>query len=84
LLFNMADERIVDLGTQGLPDAYEQSVERLDFNYRQPFELFGQSFTLKIKGLNLLDPDYEVTRGNVVERSYQRGITGYIGLDLEF
>jgi TonB-dependent receptor len=84
LMFNMADDRIVDLGTQGLPDAYEQSVARLDFNYRQPFELFGQAFTLKIKGLNLLDPDYEVTRGSVVERSYQRGVTGYIGVDLEF
>jgi outer membrane receptor protein involved in Fe transport len=84
LLFNMADDRIVDLGTQGLPDAYEQSVARLDFNYRQPIELFGQSFTLKVKGLNLLDPDYEVTRGSVVERSFQRGVTGYVGIDFEF
>lgn len=84
LLFNMADERIVDLGTQGLPDAYEQSRARLDFNYRQPMELWGQAFTFKVKVLNLLDPDYEVMRGTVVERRYQRGVTGYVGIDYEF
>jgi TonB-dependent receptor len=84
LLFNMAGDRINAVGVRGLPDAIEESVPRLDFNYRQGVDLFGQKFTLQVKGLNLLDPDYKVTRGDVVERRYKLGRTLYLGASYDF
>lgn len=84
LAFNMSGERIVDVGTQGLPDAKEQPVPLLDFNYRQRFELWGQAFRLKAKARNLLDEDFETERGNETERKYNIGRSIELGFDWEF
>ena len=84
LLFNMAGERIVDVGTQGLPDSYEQPVARLDFNYRQAVDFRGMPLTLQVKIRNLLDDDYEVLRGGRAERLYTRGRSISISVDLQF
>ena len=84
LLVNAYDDRINAVGVRGLPDAIEQGVTRIDFNYRQAVNLFGEKFTLQFKGLNLNDPDYEVTRGDVVERAYNLGRTYYFGVSYDF
>jgi len=76
LLFNMTGEYIFDVGTQGLPDAYLQSVPVLDFIYKKSF-FRGREDNLKltVKLLNLLDPDIEVLRGGEIERSLTKGRT---------
>ena len=84
LLFNMAGERIVDVGTQGLPDSYEQPVARLDFNYRQAVDFRGMPLKLQVKIRNLLDDDYEVLRGGRAERLYTRGRSISFSVDLQF
>ena len=84
LLFNMAGERIVDVGTQGLPDSYEQPVARLDFNYRQAVEFLGLPLKLQVKIRNLLDDDYEVLRGRRTERLYTKGRSISFSVDLQF
>ena len=84
LLFNMAGERIVDVGTQGLPDSYEQPVARLDFNYRQAVDFRGIPLKLQLKIRNLLDDDYEVLRGGRAERLYTRGRSISFSVDLQF
>jgi TonB-dependent receptor len=84
LAYNVYGERITDVGTQGLPDAYEQPAATLDLSYRHGIELFGQQFRLKAKALNLLDPKFEVERGDVIERSFRRGATYYLGFDWVF
>ncbi len=84
LLFNMAGERIVDVGTQGLPDSYEQPVARLDFNYRQAVDLFGLPLRLQLKIRNLLDDDFEVLRGDRVERLFTRGRSASFSVDIQF
>lgn len=84
LLFNMAGERIVDVGTQGLPDSYEQPVARLDFNYRQAVDLFGLPLRIQLKIRNILDEDYEVLRGSSVERLYTRGRSVSLSVDVQF
>ena len=84
LLFNMAGERIVDVGTQGLPDSYERPVARLDFNYRHAVEFRGTPLRLQLKIRNLLDDDYEVLRGGRTERLYTRGRSISISVDLQF
>ncbi|MEM7280299.1 MAG: TonB-dependent receptor [Pseudomonadota bacterium] len=84
LLFNMAGERITDVGTQGLPDAFEQPVESLDFNYRHAFNIGKQQLRVKLRARNILDPTFEETRGDEVQRSYKKGRTVQLGLDWEF
>ena len=84
LLFNMAGERITDVGTQGLPDAFFQPVESLDFNYRHAFTIGQQQLRLKLRARNLLDPTYEELRGDEVQRSFKVGRTVQLGLDWEF
>ena len=84
LLFNMAGERIVYVGTQGLPDSYEQPVARLDFNYRQAVDLFGLPMRLQLKIRNLLDDDFEVLRGDRVERLYTRGRSVSVSVGIQF
>lgn len=84
LLFNMAGERIVDVGTQGLPDSYEQPVARLDLNYRQAVDFFGFPMRLQLKIRNLLDDDFEVLRGNQVERLFTRGRSASFSVDIQF
>ena len=84
LLFNMAGERIVDVGTQGLPDSYEQPVARLDFNYRQAVDFRGLPLRVQVKIRNLLDDDYEVLRGGRTERLYTRGRSISFSVDLQF
>ncbi|MDX1380557.1 MAG: outer membrane beta-barrel protein, partial [Xanthomonadales bacterium] len=57
LLYNIFGERIVDVGTNGAPDIFEEPRPQLDFVYSQQF---GE-FKLKFKARNLLDPDIELT-----------------------
>ena len=70
LLFNMFGERIVDVGTNGAPDHYEQPRPQLDFIYAQRL---GTNWKLKFKGRNLLDPEVEVTQGSETRLSYSIG-----------
>ena len=84
LLFNMAGERIVDVGTQGLPDSCEQPVARLDFSYRQAVDFRGMPLRLQLNIRNLLDDDHEVLRGGQTERLYTRGRSISISVDLQF
>jgi TonB-dependent receptor len=84
LLINAYDDRINAVGVRGLPDAIEQGITTVDFNYRQGLNLFGQKFTLQLKGRNLTDPSYEIKRGDVVEREFKLGRTYYVGLSYDF
>jgi outer membrane receptor protein involved in Fe transport len=84
ILFNWADERLVDVGTDNLPGAWEEPPPLLDFVYSQGLELFGQRYTVKLKAQNLIDEDVEVTRAGVVERAYNTGRTFSFGVSAEF
>lgn len=81
LSLNMAGERIVEVGQKGVPDAYEQPTPQLDFAVST---WFSDTWKLKFKARNLLDPEYEVEQGGLVQRSYQRGRTYGISLEYEF
>ncbi|MFT5041951.1 MAG: TonB-dependent receptor, partial [Hyphomicrobiaceae bacterium] len=84
LAFNMAGERIFDVGVNGLDDSFEQGVPLLDFNYRQGFEFLGGPMALQFKVRNILDPSYEITRGEIVEREFNRGRTFSVSIEREF
>jgi len=60
LLFNVFGERIVDVGTNGAPDIYQQPQPQLDFIYSQGI---GEHWKIKFKARNLLNPPVELTQG---------------------
>ncbi|HET6566301.1 MAG TPA: outer membrane beta-barrel protein [Xanthomonadales bacterium] len=60
LLYNIFGERIVDVGTNGAPDIYEQPRPQLDFIYTQGL---WENWKVQFKAKNLLDPDVEITQG---------------------
>jgi TonB-dependent receptor len=70
LLFNIFGESIVDVGTNGAPDIYQQPREQLDFVYAQKF---GQHWKFKFRARNLLDAEVEITQGDKTRRSYSVG-----------
>ena len=73
LAFNMAGERLKDLGSLGRVDAYEQPRAMLDFIVQYGFDLFGEDMGLTFKAKNLLDAPYEEKRGQVTEFKYHEG-----------
>ncbi|MBI5506211.1 MAG: TonB-dependent receptor, partial [Deltaproteobacteria bacterium] len=75
LAFNIAGPRITDVGYGGLPDAKEQPAGSLDFILKKVFSIWGQDIQITFKARNLLDPYYEVLRGDVPERRYRVGRT---------
>lgn len=81
LLFNMFGERITSVGVSGMPDAYQEAVPILDFVYSTRL-YFGseEKLSFKFKASNLLDPEYRITRGDELEKSYHKGISVSAGL----
>lgn len=84
LLFNVGGARIVQVGTQGLPDAYEQPRPMLDFSLGQKFLSHWEA---KLSLENLLNSPVRVTQGEgedgaFVVREYTTGRT--LGLTLKY
>jgi outer membrane receptor protein involved in Fe transport len=76
LLYNFFDDRIIDVGSLGLPDVLEQGRQTLDMVVTKGFG----AFQLKLGGDNLLDSDYEFTQGGQIHRLYRTGRTWSVSL----
>jgi TonB-dependent receptor len=70
LLYNVFGERIVDVGTNGAPDIYQQPRPVLDFVYSQKF---GEHWKFKFRARNLLNAEVEITQGGETRRSFDVG-----------
>jgi len=70
LLYNVAGRRILEAGSGGLPDAYEEPRHLVDASLQLP--VAGQ-FALKLDGKNLLDAPYRFTQGGVLRTRYRAG-----------
>lgn len=70
LLYNMVGKRITEVGTNDIPDTYEQPFGQLDFVASQKIQ---KNWTLSLRARNLLDPEIEATQGNEVVRAQKRG-----------
>jgi TonB-dependent receptor len=70
LLYNVVGKRIIEVGTNGIPDTYEQPFEQLDL---VATKRIGQYWSLSLRARNLLDPEIESTQSNEVVRSQKRG-----------
>ena len=70
MLYNVFGERIVDVGTNGAPDIYQQPRPVLDFVYSQKF---GDHWKFKFRARNLLNAEVEITQGDKTRRSFDVG-----------
>jgi len=81
VLYNVAGERISEVGVLGQPDQYAQPFHQLDFTWAWSF---SDRAKLKFKAQNLLDSKFKVTQGDKVTQQYQKGIKLSVGLDVLF
>lgn len=81
LLLNVFGERIDGLGILGAPDAKEQPRPVLDFNISQRFL---QNWKVGLKLRDILDSEFEIKQGNVVQRSYRAGRSVSLSLGYDF
>jgi outer membrane receptor protein involved in Fe transport len=70
LSYNVAGERIVQVGIDTQPDVYEQPAGQLDFNWKWQF---AQDWSTRVRLRNLLDPSVEFEQGNINIREFKRG-----------
>ncbi len=69
LLYNTAGERIVQVGTLGRPDIFEQPFNQLDFVVRYSFD----DWVFRLNMRNLLNDEVEFTQGPETTRLFTRG-----------
>ena len=81
LLYNVFGERIVDVGTNGAPDIYQQPFPQLDFVYSHEFR---DRWKLKFRARNLLDSEVEITQGDKTRRSFKLGRQYKLSLEWSF
>ncbi|MCA9538584.1 MAG: TonB-dependent receptor [Myxococcales bacterium] len=76
LLYNISGERIVEVGTSGQPDVFEQPRHRLDFVAGLDV---GAGVSLKLKAKNLLDTATERTQGGALRARATEGRSFSLG-----
>ena len=82
LLYNVFGARIVKVGTDGLPDYYEQPFDQLDFTMAWKLPWDGWKFKAKLK--NLLDPEALTMQEDQVTRRYRKGRDISLSLEWKF
>jgi len=70
VLYNVAGERILEVGSGGLPDAYEQPRSILDASLEHGL---ARDLFLKVDARNLLNSQYLMTQGGVTRYRYLTG-----------
>ncbi|MEZ4411479.1 MAG: TonB-dependent receptor [Gemmatimonadales bacterium] len=70
LLYNIAGERILEVGSGGLPDAYEQPRSILDASVEVGL---SRDVSVKVDARNLLNSEYLMTQGGVTRLRYTTG-----------
>lgn len=81
VLYNIVGKRITEVGTNDIPDTYEQPFGQLDFVASQRL---AKNYSINFRARNLLDPEIESTQGDEVVRSQKRGRVFQINLGAVF
>ena len=77
LLYNVFGPRLVEVGSSGLPDTWEQPVHRLDLMASQKL---GGAFRLRAKATNLLDWPQQTTTGEMISEETRDGWSAGLSL----
>ena len=87
-LFAYASERVTSRGTASLPDIVEDPGLRVDFVYRQEFDLFKQPFEIKAEARNIFGRDHFEFQSNGTNRieinTYEVGQSFSLSISTEF
>jgi TonB-dependent receptor len=78
-LYNLVGRRIVEVGQQPLPDAYELPRHVVDMTVQTQL---GARFAVKLDAKNLLDAPYRVVQGSVTRLRYHAGRVVSLGVTL--
>lgn len=70
LLYNIIGKRITQVGTNEIPDTYEQPFQQLDLVLN---EKINDNWTVSFRARNLLDPEIISTQADEIVRSQKRG-----------
>ena len=81
LSYNLFGPRLVDLGSEGFPDSYEQPFHQVDLVAKHRFNEWV-SMDFKVK--NLLDPPSQVKAGNLILEEKKKGRSFSLGLKVDF
>ncbi len=81
LLYNIVGPRITEVGTNQVPDTYEQPVHQLDFVASKSI---AKNVTLGLRARNILDPVIEARQDNEIVRSQRRGRSMGVSLNAVF
>jgi len=76
VLYNVVGRRILEAGSGGLPDSYEEARHLLDASVR--FNL-SDRLSFKVDAKNLLDSPFELAQGTVTRQRYNLGRTFGVG-----
>ena len=77
----MFGERIVDVGTNGAPDVYQQPRDVLDFVYAHQFK---DHWKFKFRARNLLDAEVLVLQGDKVKTQFDVGREYTVALEWSY
>ncbi len=80
---NSVARRLSEVGSNGLPDIYQEGNLFLDFVYQYSFTETGKT-TLRFNAENLADNTYRWTQASLPTRRYQMGRTYSLGLTYSF
>jgi len=80
--YNVSGPAIVEVGTEGIPDAYQQPFDQLDLLISQKF---AEHWNVQLMCQNLLNSAFVVTQGKPnleenITRRWQQGSTFWLGL----
>lgn len=81
VLYNVVGKRITEVGTNFIPDTYEQPFGQLDFVASQRI---AKNYSINFRARNLLDPDVESTQADEIVRSQRRGRIFQVNLGAVF
>jgi carboxypeptidase family protein/TonB-dependent receptor-like protein len=85
LLYNTAGARLDRVGTNGLPDIFEERRDQLDFVVIGPLKRFGMpGFTAKLAVENILNDPIRFTQGPALQNRYVTGTKFSIGLSYSY
>ncbi len=81
LLYNIVGPRITEVGTNGIPDTYEQAFGQLDF---VASKVIDKNWFVGFRARNLLNPKVNATQDTLVVRSFNRGRVFSVNLGAVF
>jgi TonB-dependent receptor len=81
ILYNVSGRRISAVGSNGLPDIYEEPFHQLDFVYTQKL---GDHFRVGAKAKNIFDPRARWTQSGNIQQAERKGRDFSVGLSYNY